>query len=347
MLQFAYPHLLWLTLAIPVAVVIYMRYLWWRKRKLRSLGDTSVVNRMISGADTNRGHYKMILQLFAFALLVLAVAKPQVASRSTKRVITGGDIVICLDVSNSMLAEDIRPNRLIRARQAITTLLRQLDNEQVGLVVFAGEAFIQVPLTIDKTAAIMLLNNISARDISNQGTAIADAINLAVRSFGDVSGKNSSKTIILVTDGEDHEGSVIEEAKLAAGQGVTIFTLGVGNPNGAPIPKYEDGLLSGYLKDNEGNTVISSLNPKLLAEVAEITGGKFFLSTNLNIAMQRIRTEMKNSSGNERAVLLPDEAEQQYGWFAGFALLILALERMIPYRGDRRGLLEKINGLIR
>jgi Ca-activated chloride channel homolog len=347
MLQFAHPYLLWLLLLTPAIAILYLSYRYWRKKRLAALGQTEVLQSIMIGADTYRHRYKIILQLIVFSLMVIAAAQPHVAGKVQKKMVRGSDVMICLDVSNSMMAEDIKPNRLIRARQSLSALIRQFDTEQVGLIVFAGEAYIQVPLTIDKSAAVMLLNNINPGDISYQGTAIADAIALAARSFNPETGKNSGKAIILVTDGEDHEGSVLEEAKLAASQGITIFTVGVGSPNGAPVPVYEDGILTGYRKDKEGNTIVSVLNTKLLSDIAEKTGGQFFLSSNLSSAMQRIRSEIGRLNQGERAVLLPDQYVPQYSWFAGLALLLLAIELLIPYRGSRRSIIERFSGYLK
>jgi Ca-activated chloride channel family protein len=346
MIHFAHPTWLWLLLLIPAAVAVYLFYQRWRRARLKALASGSVIREIITGRGSVNHHLKFLLQLTVFALLVMAFAQPQTAGKTQKKSITGGDVIICLDVSNSMLSEDIRPNRLIRAKQAISTLLKQLDEEQVGLVVFAGEAYIQVPLTIDKAATAMLLNTISAGDISNQGTAMADAINLAVRAFGSDPMKGAGKTIILVTDGEDHEGSVLEEAKLAAEQGITLFTLGLGSPNGVPVPVYKDGVLDGYRKDAQGNTVLSAMNPQLLTSVAEATGGKFYLSQNLSTAMQRILGEIRKQKTGKRAVFSSDQAEDQYQWFALIALALLALERMIPYRSKGRRLMERLDQLV-
>ncbi len=342
MISFAYTHILWLLLAIPVATGVYLRYRYWRKKRLTKLGSDELLQKMVTGADTYHGHLKFIMQLFVFALLVLAAARPQVAGKTQRHIAQGGDVVICLDVSNSMLAEDIRPNRLIRARQAIASLIRQLDREQVGLVVFAGEAYIQVPLTTDRNATLMLLNTITSGDITNQGTAMADAISLAVRTFGNGTQQRGGRTIILVTDGEDHEGGVLEETRIAASQNITIHTLGIGHPAGAPIPVYQNGVLEGYLKDQHGQTVVTTLVPELLSEITQITGGKFFLSDNLRRAMQQIRTEIRRQPVAERTRILQQEADDQFAWFAGSALLLLALERMIPYRRNKKRIMDMI-----
>jgi Ca-activated chloride channel homolog len=343
MIQFANQTWLWMLWLIPAAIGLYQFYRRWRKARLLALGTSSVIRRIVTDRGSANHHLKFMLQLMVFALLVVAVARPQIAGKIQKKSIKGDDVIICLDVSNSMMSEDIRPNRLIRAKQAINTLLKQLDEEQVGLVVFAGEAFIQVPLTIDKAATAMLLNTISVGDITNQGTAIADAINLAVRAFGSDPLKGGGKTIILVTDGEDHEGSVLEEAKLAAEQGIKIFTLGLGSPNGVPVPLYKNGVLNGYRKDEQGNTVLSAMNPQLLASVAEVTGGKFYLSQNLTTAMQRIVTEIRKQPSGKRLLFRPDQAEDQFQWFAMMALVLLAIERVIPYRSKGRRLIERLD----
>ncbi len=346
MIQFANIAILWFLLLLPVAFLIYLGFIRWRRSRLRAIGTSAVLRELLTGADNHNGFYKFIFQVAIFTLIVLACARPQAAGKTGKKMISGGELVICLDVSNSMLAEDIRPSRLVRARQAIASFIRQLDTEQTGLVVFAGEAYIQIPLTSDKAATLMLLNTISPGDITNQGTSIADAITLAVRTFNTGQSGKVRRTIILVSDGEDHEGGAVEEAKLAAGQGITIYSVGVGEPTGVPVPVYTDGVLTGYRKDSQSNTVISALNPKFLTAVAETTGGKFFLSSNLNTSMQRVRAEILKHKGGERAVSFHGQAEEQYRWFVGFALLLLALERMIPYRGSRKKLVEWINGFI-
>jgi len=342
MISFLHPNILWLLLAIPVAGVIYLMYLKWRNVKLKKLASQNVRMQISSGVSTRQMTLKFLLQVSVFALLVLAVARPQVSASATRKVISAGDVVICLDVSNSMLAEDIRPNRLTRARQAIATLIRQLDHEQIGLVVFAGEAYIQIPLTTDRNAALMLLSTITAGDISNQGTAIADAIALAGRTFTNSENSKGGKTIILVSDGEDHEGNVIEEAKSAAAMGITIYTLGIGDPNGTPIPVYQKGDLTGYKKDRQGNTILSTLNPTLLADIAAASGGSFFLSDNLSDAMQRIKQMVRNQVSGERITVRKDDADEQYQWFAGAALLLLAIERLIPNRRNKQPLPEMI-----
>ncbi len=344
MLQFAFPQLLWLATLIPLMVFMYAGYRRWRKKKLMKLGNRDVLEQILSGTNTRHHHTKFILQLLVFALMTVAAAQPRIILKNQKKTIRSADVMICLDVSNSMLAEDIKPNRLIRAKQAISTLIRQFGNEQVGLILFAGEAYIQVPLTTDKTTAAMLLGNISASDISNQGTAIADAISLAVRSFSENRDNPASpRCIILVTDGEDHEGSVTEEAKLAASKGIAIFTVGVGEPNSVPLPLYEDGILTGYKKDHDGNTILSSMNPKLLNDIADLTGGEFILTSNLNAAMQRIRSEIIKLGSGKREIMVPGQYAHQYGWFAGLALLLLAAELLIPYRGNRKGIMERIS----
>lgn len=340
MIHFAYIQWLWLLLVIPVAVAVYLFYRRWRAGRFSNFGTREVLKAMITERGSSNHHLKFLLQLLVYALLVFAFARPQIPGRNLKKSIKGGDVIICLDVSNSMLAEDIRPNRLMRAKQAINSLLKQLDDEQVGLVVFAGEAYIQVPLTIDKAATAMLLNTISPGDITNQGSSLADAIALAVRAFGVNSPQGSGRSIILVTDGEDHEGSVIEEAKLAFSQGITIYTVGIGTPNGVPVPIYKDGVLTGYRKDAGGNTVLSALNPRMLSNVAEAAGGKFFLSQNPNSAIQRVLAEIRKQQPAERTVYSADQADDQYHWFLAIALFLLIIERTIPYRSKGRRLME-------
>jgi len=338
--------MLWLLVLVLPVILLYFLFLRWRKRSLSRLATDDTLRVIVSGTDRQRHHLKFILQVTAFMLLVIVLAGPRVKSAGKKKVLNGGDVMVCLDISSSMLAEDIKPNRLTRARQAASTLFRLLDREQVGLVLFAGEAYIQVPLTVDKAVAAMMLNSADAGTAGNQGTAIADAISLSVRAFG-AEDRKMVRSIVIISDGEDHEGNVQEEARLAKARNVKIYTIGLGSPAGVPIPVYENGVLTGYKKDREGNTVISGMQPGLLAEAAEVTGGEFFATDNLNAAVRKIVEAIRKEGVSERSYDDTSQYTLHFRWFAGLALLLLALDLFLTLRRNRRSIYDRLAGSLR
>lgn len=346
MLQFTNTAILWLLGVVPPAILLYLFYQHWRSRNLRALASDETIAVVVKGYDRQRHLLKFILQITAFTMLVFAAAGPRVPSAGKKQVISGGDVMVCLDISSSMMAEDIKPNRLTMARQAAATLFRLLDREQVGLILYAGEAYIQVPLTIDKAVAGMLLNSAGPTTAGNQGTALGDAISLSVRAFGSDDAKQG-RTIVIISDGEDHEGGVKEEARVAKSKNIKIYALGLGNPSGVPIPLYANGVLTGYKKDREGNTVISALRPDVLAEAAEITGGELYVTDNLNAAARKIAEAIRKQGSAERKIDDNKAYLLQFRWFAGLALLLLGTDLLLTLRRNRKSFYDRLSGALR
>lgn len=346
MLQFTNTAILWLLGMVPPAILLYLFYQQWRKRNLRAIASDETITVLVKGYDRHRHLVKFVLQLVAFSLLVLAAAGPRVKSAGKKQIVTGGDVMVCMDISSSMLAEDLKPNRLTMARQAASSLFRLLDREQVGLILYAGEAYIQVPLTIDKAVAGMLLNSSGPTTAGNQGTALGDAISLSVRAFGSDEVKQG-RTIVIISDGEDHEGGVVEEAKIAGSKNIKIFALGLGNPSGVPIPLYTNGVLTGYKKDREGNTVITSLRPEVLAEAAEITGGELYVTDNMNAAVRKIVEAIRSEGVAQRKVDDNKAYVLQFRWFAGLALLLLGIDLFLTLRRNRKSFYDRLSGAFR
>ena len=232
---------------------------------------------------------KFILLLLSYTFLVIAIAGPQTGSRLEEVKRKGIDLMIALDVSNSMLAEDIKPNRLERSKQAISRLIDKLEGDRIGIVVFAGKAFMQLPITTDYGAAKMFLSTINTNIITVQGTAIADAIVMAGSTFGE---SKRNKAIVIITDGEDHQGDVLEQAEAAVKKGIRIYTIGMGSPDGAPIPIYNGNIRTGYKKDREGTTIMSRLDETLLQRLASIGNGTYVRANNSETGLQKILEEI-------------------------------------------------------
>ena len=262
----------------------------------------------------------------AFAFLVLALADPQTGSKMEKVERKGIDVMIALDVSNSMLAEDIRPNRLEKAKQAISKLIDRLDGDRIGIIVFAGKAYNQLPITSDYGAAKMFLSVINTNSVPVQGTAIADALEMATNSFGQ---SKHNKAIIIISDGEDHQGGVLEKASDAAKKGIVIYTVGIGSPEGGPIPIYTNNVLTGYLKDREGTTVITKLDDTLLQKIATIGKAMYVRSTNSEEGWQKVLDDLNKIQKSELESRQFSDYEDRFQYFIGFSLLILIFELFV------------------
>ena len=231
--QFASPEYFYGLLMIPLFIIIFVLMLAWRKKALIRFGDMKLVNRLIPDKSNSRAIIKFFILMLAYTFIIFALANPQIGSKLEKVERKGIDLIIAIDVSNSMLAQDIKPSRLLRARQSISKLIDKLKNDRIGIVVFAGNAYTQLPVTTDYSAAKLFLSTINTDIVPTQGTAIAEAIELATESFDE---NNHEKAIVIITDGEDHEGDAIQAATAAAEKGIHIYTIGMGLPEGGPIP---------------------------------------------------------------------------------------------------------------
>ena len=266
MFRFANEIWLYALLVIPVLILVFWLNGRWRKNVLKQLGDANVLDNLIPTFSKALPRWKRFLFTLALAFILVGIANPQIGTKYEEVKREGFELMICLDVSNSMLAEDLTPNRLERAKQAISRLIDRLKNDKIGVVVFAGEAYIQLPLTVDHSAAKLFLRSIDTDIVPTQGTAIGKAIELAMSSFS--ADSKANRSIIIITDGENHEDDALELATEAAKQGIKVHTIGIGSTDGTPIPVYQRGQMTGYKKDRDGNTVVTKLNETMLQQIA-------------------------------------------------------------------------------
>jgi Ca-activated chloride channel family protein len=296
-------------------------------------GDDRLVEGLIPDYSPSRPILRFIVWNLALVMLVIAAANPQIGSKLVKVKQKGIDMVVCLDVSNSMLAQDVQPNRLENAKLAITKLVDQLKGDRIGIVVFAGKAYIQLPITSDYAAARMFISKISTDLVPTQGTAIAEAIRMAHESL---TSETRSKAIIIITDGEDHEGNVIEATEKAAADGIRVYTLGIGSPDGAPIPIIApDGSVAGYRKDSDGNTIITRLDEVTLQKIASTGNGIYIRSANTNQALRKIFEEIGKLEKTEFDTRLFSEYDNRFYYFLWIALVLLITELFISLRKSR------------
>jgi len=337
MFRFAHPEYLYGLLLIPLFVVMFIIGMQWKRRSLRRFGDWQIIRQLLPDLALWRQSLKFGILMLVLGFLVLAVSRPQLGSKLVKGERKGIDLFICLDVSNSMMAQDIQPDRLSRARNAVSKMIDELKNDRIGLVVFAGKAYVQLPITTDYAAAKMFLGSIAPGMIPTQGTAIGDALNLAVTSFGE---SKHNKAIILITDGENHEDDAIEAAKEAAAKGIKVFTVGMGLPEGAPIPVYNGNGVAGFKKDNEGNTVITKLDDALLQQIAAAGQGAYVRANNTQQSMDKIFKEIDRMQKTEFESKIFSDYEDRYQYALAIALILLVLEMLILER--RNKLLSRI-----
>jgi Ca-activated chloride channel family protein len=331
--RFANPGFLYLLLLLPAIILIYIINEVRKKRALKRLGDVNLVSRLVPEMSQSRPVIKFILQLVAVTSGIIMLARPQFGSRLEDVRKQGVEVIIALDVSNSMLAEDIQPDRLTRAKQAISRLVDNLDNDKIGLVVFAGDAYIQIPVTTDYISAKMFLSTINPNMVPKQGTAIGAAISLGMRSFSPGEGK--SKAMIIITDGENHEDDPVKAADEASKAGIVIHTIGIGSTEGVPVPVLNNGKKD-YLKDADGNTVITKLDEEILKKIALSTNGNYVRANNSNLGLDEIFGDIKKMKKQELESTMYTEYNDQFQIFATIAIFLLLIEFIIMERKNRR-----------
>jgi len=333
MFRFADPTYLYLLAVIPVLAII--RFLTYRnqKKRLRKFGDPKLLRSLMPDVSRFRPAVKFWILQGALALLVVMLARPQFGTKISNEQRTGIETIIAMDISNSMLAEDITPSRLDRSKMMVENLVDHFTNDKIGLLVFAGDAFVQLPITSDYVSAKMFLSSIDPSMMATQGTDIARAIDMASHSFTQEEG--IGKAIIVITDGEDHEGGALEAAEAAKKAGMRVYVLGVGSTQGAPIPIPGTG---DYMKDNTGNTVMSALNEDMCRQVAQAGGGAYIHVENNSAAQDQLDNELNKLSKKETTSTVYSEFDEQFQAVAILALLLLILEICIF---DRRNPLLK------
>jgi Ca-activated chloride channel family protein len=314
-------------------IIIFIISSLRRRRTIRKFGDQKLVTDLLPELSAIRPALKFVIMMFVVVSSVIMLARPQFGSKIEDVKKQGVEVIIALDVSNSMLAEDIQPNRLTRAKQAISRLVDNLDNDKIGLIVFAGDAYTQIPVTTDYVSAKMFLSSISPEMVPKQGTAIGAAISLGIRSFSP--GEDKSKALIIITDGENHEDDPVAESEDASKAGIIIHTIGIGSGQGVPIPVISGGRKD-FLKDIDGNTVISRLDEEILRKVALSSGGNYVRASNSNIGLDEIYNEIKKMKKQELESTIYTEYNDQFQIFAAIAIILLVLEFIIMDRKNRR-----------
>jgi Ca-activated chloride channel family protein len=328
MFRFEEPAYLYLLILLPVLAALYIYSNYRRRAALRKFGDPSLIAQLMPDVSKYRPAVKFWLTFAAIALLIVVVARPQFGSKLETVKRQGVEVIIALDISNSMLAQDVQPSRLAKAKRLIAQLVEKMQNDKVGMVVFAGDAFVQLPITSDYISAKMFLESINPSLISKQGTAIGAAINLALRSFTPQK-EEVGRTIILITDGENHEGGAVEAAKAAADKGIQVNVLGVGMPDGAPIPV--EGT-NDYLRDRDGNVVVTRLNEQMCQEIARAGHGIYAHVDNSNAAQRAISEEIGKMSKADVETQVYTEFNEQFQAVTWIVLLLLLVEMLLLER---------------
>lgn len=333
MINFAQAQYLILLLLVPLFFVAYAVMRHFRKRRLAKLGDLVLVKELMPSVSSSKGWVRVTLFALAFFFFIIGLSRPQIGAKLKERNINGVEIMIALDVSNSMMAEDYSPNRLERAKLAISSLVDKLRDDRIGLVVFAGTSFVQLPVTTDYASAKMFLNSINTESVPIQGTALGEALMTCIRSFSNQSER--SRVIIVITDGENHEDDPVAVARQAAEMGIKVFTIGVGSPEGKPIPYHGE-----LLKDKDGNIVVSKLDEKVLRDIASAGKGAYVRAGMSEFGLNPIVDDIRKMDEEMFSSVVFEEFDEQFMYFFAIALVFLAVEMLIGERKARRHLLK-------
>lgn len=320
MFRFENPIYLYLLVLIPILALIRFYAISKRRKRLRKFGDPELLKSLMPDVSRLRPEVKFWLLIAALAMLIFMLARPQLGTKISREKRNGIEAMIALDISNSMKAEDVVPSRLDKSKMLIERMVDNFTKDKVGLVVFAGDAFVQLPITSDYVSAKMFLQNIEPSLIASQGTNIAEAIRISLNSF--TQQDKIGRAIIVITDGEDHEGGVIEAAQAALKKGVRVFVLGVGSSKGSPVPDGE----GGYMKDNTGNEVMSSLNEQMCKDLAKAGGGAYIHVDNTNAAQEQLNNELTKLEKGELTSVIYSEYDEQFQAFGVLVLLLLIIE---------------------
>ncbi len=330
--MFKFEHIIYFygLLAIPIMLLLVIWYFVSRKNKLKKLGDASLISSLIPYSSKRKRIVKVVLFILGFSSLIVAICNLQTGSKLTEVKREGADIIVCLDVSNSMLAQDLSPNRLTRAKYALEKMIDNLQGDRLGLIIFAGEAYVQLPITTDYSAAKLFLESIGPGMVPVQGTNIEAAIEKAGESFSNDEGKN--RAIILITDGENHSSEAIAAAEKSGKSGIMINTIGIGSEKGVPIPLIENGVIKGYRKDRDGQTVITKLNSDVLKIIAGKANGVYVQASQADIGLNAVLDKIGELDKAQLENKMYTDYEDQFQWFLGLALIFLFIEFLISER---------------
>ena len=321
MFRFAHPEYLFALYAVPLIVLLFWYLTRNRRKLLGKFARKDVQKLLLPNYSGLKSSVKFGILILVYIFLVVAVSNPQVGTRMEEVKQSGIDVYILLDVSLSMKAEDIKPNRLDRAKFQISNLIQKLRGDRIGLIIFAGQAYVQFPLTSDYSAANLFLNAVDVNSVPQQGTAIASAINLAVKSFDYKT--STQKAIVVITDGEDHEGDVMQAVKDAVAKDIKIYTIGLGSPDGVPIPIYKNGQQIGFKKDESGNVVLTKLDASILQEIASAGNGQYFHGANYEGQLNDIYNDLSKLEKTEFGVKKVTDYEDRFYYFLIPALFLL------------------------
>jgi len=332
MFRIANPEYLYALLVIPALIAFFWYSRIQRKKALALFGQKEILSVLMPNVSSSRPVLKFMVLMFALASIIIGVARPQFGSKLRTEKRKGIELIIAVDVSNSMMAEDIQPNRLERAKRAISQLVDKLSSDKIGLIVFAGEAYTQLPITADYVSAKLFLNSIGPNIVPTQGTAIGAAIELGVKSFNPQF--IGSKAMIIITDGENHEDDAVGAAKAASDQGIVVYTIGMGLPQGGPIPDLANGPRS-YRKDREGNTIVTKLDEPMLQKIAQAGKGAYVRANNAQVGLNSLFDEVNKMEKTELETQSYADYDDQFQYFIGFGLFLILLDFMILERKNK------------
>jgi Ca-activated chloride channel family protein len=339
MFRFEHTDFLWALLLIPALTAIFIWMVIWKKRALLRFGEWTIIQRLLPGLSRSRVITKFILLMIGYGFLIIGIANPQIGSKLVEGERKGIDIMIALDVSNSMLAEDIKPSRLEMSKQAISKLIDNLGNDRLGIVIFAGNAYMQLPITTDYSAAKMFLTSIDTKIVPTQGTAIGEAIEMSEGAFDD---ETHSRAIIIISDGENHEDDALDAAKKTSEKGIIVYTVGMGLPEGAPIPEYNKyNQMVGYKKDRAGSTVVTKLDEAMLQQIASAGKGVYVRANNSQSGLKTILEEINKLEKTKFESRMFSDYEDRFQYFIAVSLILLIIELLIFERKSKW--LSKIN----
>lgn len=321
MFKFAHPEILYALLLIPLLLALFYYGVVVKGKRLKKLGEKRLLTGLMPEVSHWRPRVKFYISLVAIAIAIFVAAGPQYGTKKEKIKKQGVEMMVCIDVSNSMLSDDVKPDRMSRAKQVLGRLIDKLENDKVGLIVFAGDSYVQMPMTTDVGSAKMFLNSINPGMVSLQGTDIASAIRMSLGMFSEKEGV--SRSIIIITDGEDHEAAAVDAARLALQNNVTVNVMGLGTPQGGPIPIKGT---NSFKKDRQGNVIITKLNEQMCADIASAGGGVYVRADNANNAVRALSKELDKMSKSDMETEVFSNFRQQYALFAFIALMLILLE---------------------
>ena len=334
MFRFENIEFLYLLLLIPLLVLLNIWARKERRRRLERFGNLDTLRSLMPDDSPRRRTFTSVLYILGLSLVIIALARPQIGSKLKEVEREGIEIMLAIDVSNSMLAEDFEPNRLERTKYAVGRLLEGIQEDKIGVIIFAGDAYVQLPITGDYVTARNFVSQISTTAVSKQGTNMAAAIDLAANSFSSQS--EGSRVVVLITDGENHEQDALASAEAAAARGIKIYTIGIGTPEGAPIRIGNE-----FIRDEEGEMVVSKLDEKSLEEIALTTGGAYIRADNRTVGLQEIIEQINATEKSQFTTQIFEEFDEKYQYFVAAALLLILLEMAVL--GRKNHLLARFN----